>query len=139
MLFRMARNPVGRVLMRHLTPEFLVRRNLREVYGDPARLDEATVRRYHALARRAGNREALIARLNGPPPPVLASRLGELRLPVLIQWGEKDRWIPLAYGEGFRRAIAGAQLAIYPDAGHVPMEEIPVVTARDADAFLGSE
>lgn len=139
MLFRMARNPAGKVLLRWLTPEFLVRRNLREVYGDPDRLDEATVHRYQDLARRAGNREALIDRLNGPPSPVLAGRLGELKLPVLIQWGAKDRWIPLASGEGFQRGIAGAQLAIYPDAGHVPMEEIPEVTARDADAFLGTE
>jgi pimeloyl-ACP methyl ester carboxylesterase len=138
-LFRMARNPVGKVLLRWLTPEFLVRRNLREVYGDPDRVDEATVHRYQDLARRAGNRDALIDRLNGPPSPVLASRLGELKLPVLIQWGAKDRWIPLANGEGFQRGIAGSQLAIYPDAGHVPMEEIPEVTARDADAFLGAE
>jgi pimeloyl-ACP methyl ester carboxylesterase len=138
-LFAMARNPVGKVLLQYLTPELLVRRNLRDVYGDPDRVDEVTVRRYQDLSRRAGNRAALVARLNGPAPPVLAGRLGELRLPVLIQWGAKDRWIPLAHGEGFQRAIAGAQLAIYPDAGHVPMEEIPVVTARDADAFLGSE
>lgn len=139
LLFRMARNPVGRVLLRYLTPEVLVRRNLREVYGDPDRLTEATVHRYQDLARRAGNREALVARLNGPDAPLLAGRLGELTLPVLIQWGEKDRWIPLAHGEGFQRGIAGSQLAIYPDAGHVPMEEIPAITARDADAFLGSE
>jgi hypothetical protein len=63
--------------------------------------------------------------------------MGELKLPVLIQWGELDRWIPLSDAHGFQRGIAGAELRVYPGAGHVPMEELPEATARDADAFLG--
>ena len=35
--------------------------------------------------------------------------------------------------------IAGSKLVVYPDAGHVPMEEIPEETARDAEAFLRAE
>jgi hypothetical protein len=51
--------------------------------------------------------------------------MGELKLPVLIQWGELDRWIPLSDAHGFQRGIAGAELRVYPGAGHVPMEELP--------------
>ena len=85
------------------------------------------------MARRAGNRGAMLARITGPPDPTLADRLGELKLPVLIQWGE----IPLSDAHGFQRGIAGAELRVYPGAGHVPMEELPEATARDAEAFLG--
>jgi len=79
----------------------------------------------------------MVARITGPPDPTLADRLGELKLPVLIQWGELDRRIPLSDAHGFQRGIAGAELRIYLGAGHVPMEELLEATARDADAFLG--
>jgi pimeloyl-ACP methyl ester carboxylesterase len=138
MLFRLAQTPIlGPLLLLHVTPRFVVRRNLDTVYGDPSRLTDAAVDRYWAMARRAGNRGAMLARITGPPDPTLADRLGELKLPVLIQWGELDRWIPLSDAHGFKRGIAGAELRVYPGAGHVPMEELPEPTARDADAFLG--
>jgi len=109
------------------------------VYGDPARVTDALVERYHDLVLRAGNRDALVDRLTGPPDPLLDDRLDELRLPVLIQWGEEDSWIPVSHAHRLARGIAGAELRIYPGAGHTPMEELPGPTARDADAFLGRD
>jgi pimeloyl-ACP methyl ester carboxylesterase len=139
MLFREAQTPiVGPWVLLHVTPRFMVRRNLEGVYGDPSRLTGAVVVRYQAMMLRAGNRGAMLARITGPPDPNLADRLGELKLPVLIQWGALDRWIPLSDAQGFQRGIAGAELRVYAGAGHVPMEELPEATARDADAFLGS-
>ena len=137
-LFLLAQTPIlGPSMILHVTPRFLVRYNLEGVYGDPSRLTDAVVDRYWAMGRRAGNRGAMLARITGPPDPNLADRLGELKLPVLIQWGELDRWIPLSDARGFQRGIVGAELRVYPGAGHVPMEELPEATARDADAFLG--
>jgi pimeloyl-ACP methyl ester carboxylesterase len=138
MVYRLAQTPIlGRLLLLHVTPRFVVRRNLETVYGDPSRLTNAVVDRYQAMTLRAGNRGAMLARMTGPPDPLLADRLGELKLPVLIQWGQLDGWVPLSNAYGFQRGIAGAQLRVYPGAGHVSMEEIPEATARDADAFLG--
>jgi pimeloyl-ACP methyl ester carboxylesterase len=137
--FRLARTPVVNVLLRKLTPRFLIRRNVEDVYGDPSRVTDELVERYHDMVLRAGNRDALVDRLTGPPDPLLDDRLDELRLPVLIQWGEEDRWIPVAHAHRFARGIAGARLRIYPGAGHTPMEELPGPTARDANAFLGRD
>jgi pimeloyl-ACP methyl ester carboxylesterase len=39
-------------------------------------------------------------------------------------------------GERFKRDIAGSRLVIYPDLGHVPMEEDPATTVGDAARFL---
>jgi pimeloyl-ACP methyl ester carboxylesterase len=137
-LFKLAQTPIlGPFVIRHVTPRFVVRRNLETVYGDPSRLTAAVVNRYWAMTLRAGNRGAMVARIIGPPDPNLADRLGELKLPVLIQWGELDQWIPVSDAYGFQRGIAGAELRVYPGAGHVSMEELPEATARDADAFLG--
>jgi pimeloyl-ACP methyl ester carboxylesterase len=135
-VFRLAQSSLGGAVLRWVTPRFLVRANTKQVYGDLSRLREDVVDRYYDVARRAGNRQALIDRFQAAAPPALDARLKELHLPTLILWGGRDTWIPPSFGERFARGIAGAQLIVYPDAGHVPMEELPAQTARDAEAFL---
>jgi pimeloyl-ACP methyl ester carboxylesterase len=115
-----------------------VKKNVEEVYGDPSRVTEPLVDRYYELTRREGNRQALLDRFGAPPDPPLDEHLGEIKVPVLLEWGERDRWIPLPFAQRFLAGIQGAKLVTYPDAGHVPMEELPEATARDADAFLTS-
>jgi pimeloyl-ACP methyl ester carboxylesterase len=133
--FRLARTPgVARVLA-WVTPRSFIERNLREVYGDPERISPEVVDRYHALTRRAGNRDAFIARARHAEE----SRIDELRglhTPTLLQWGALDRWIPVEQAEAFRAVLPHAELIVYPEAGHIPMEEIPAQTAADARAFL---
>lgn len=51
-------------------------------------------------------------------------------------WGGKDPWIAPEKAERFKKDIAGSKIIIYPGAGHVPMEELPEPTVRDALAFL---
>jgi pimeloyl-ACP methyl ester carboxylesterase len=138
-IFRLMRTPVLNRLLTVATPRWVVKKNVLEVYGDPSRVDEALVDRYYDLTRAEGNRTALRDRLNGPPEPDLDERLGELRAPVLLLWGEQDRWIPRSFAERFRAGIAGAKLVTYPDAGHVPMEEVPEATAAEAARFLAEE
>ena len=135
-IFKLARTPVLGQLLRFVTPRFLVAKNVREVYGDPSRVTDAVVDRYYALARREGNREALLSRLNGPQDPPLDDRLREIKAPTLIEWGGRDAWIPPEFAARLSAGIKGSRVVMYPGAGHVPMEEIPEETARDAEAFL---
>jgi pimeloyl-ACP methyl ester carboxylesterase len=136
-------NPVVREAMSLLTPRFLFENALAGAYGDPSRMKETDITRYYELMRREGNRSAFITRASGTridrgnlsvlPEPVA---LADLRMPVLIQWGAKDTWIPLRIGERIQAAIPGSQLIVYPDAGHAPMEEIPAESVADARTFL---
>jgi pimeloyl-ACP methyl ester carboxylesterase len=129
-------SPIGRAL-RWITPRAFIRRSIAGVYGDPARLREDAIDRYYDLFRREGNRAALREMLCAREPSV-EGRLLELRLPVLLQWGERDRRVPVAFGRRFAEGIPGARLVVYGSAGHLPMEELPEETARDAEAFLAS-
>jgi pimeloyl-ACP methyl ester carboxylesterase len=61
--------------------------------------------------------------------------LKKITVPVLIQWGKDDRWIPLANAFEFQKLIPKADLKIY-DSGHVPMEENPMETVKDYMIFL---
>jgi len=64
------------------------------------------------------------------------SGLASIRVPTLILWGQRDRWIPPAHAGEFARRIPGATLRMYPALGHIPMEEDPVRVGTDLCAFL---
>ncbi len=134
-IFRLARTPVVGEIMRYVSPRFMIRRNLEQVYGNDALITDALIDRYHDLLRREGNRGALLKRIrNDRPPPF--ERIGEIRHPTLILWGGQDVWIPPEFGERFDEDLPNSKLIFYDDAGHIPMEEIPGRTAEDVRAFL---
>jgi len=122
------------VIPRFYTPRTTTRAILRDAYGDPDALSEATVERYHDLLRRRGNRTAVIDLVQtvgaAPYDP------SHVDVPTLVQWGTEDTWLPLPLGRQFASEIPDATLETYPGVGHVPMEEAPVETAGDAMAFL---
>jgi len=139
LIFRLAALPgIGAVLTK-LTPRSLYRRSLEEVYADDSLVDDALVERYFELSLRAGNREAFLQRVraasrSAPEDPSTA--LAQIGAPTLVQWGGQDEWIPPEHGRRFAEDIPDARLVVYDDLGHVPMEEAPARTARDAREFL---
>jgi pimeloyl-ACP methyl ester carboxylesterase len=65
-------------------------------------------------------------------------RIGEINVPVLILWGEHDVTTPVAFAHAFNDAIEQTTLKIYPNAAHLPMEEIPLDVARDIRSWIGT-
>jgi pimeloyl-ACP methyl ester carboxylesterase len=58
-----------------------------------------------------------------PYDPKLARRLRRVQCPTLLIWGANDRLVPPAYGEAYKKHIAGARLELIPNCGHLPMFE----------------
>lgn len=134
---RLARMPVIGDLLRLAPVEGFTRSGLMGVYGDRSRVGDELVTRHAELMLRPGNRAALSARARSADPrDETWKQLPRITTPTLVLWGERDTWITPEFGRRFARDIPGATLTIYPDLGHVPMEEDPVRTARDAAAFL---
>ncbi len=143
LVLRALGSPTLRKALSVLTPKFIIERSLREVYGDPDRLQPETVTRYYELLRREGNRQAYLNRremqprrdsnLPDLPEPV---NINDSEVPVLIIWGRLDSWIPVSVGYRLHEAIAHSELLIYDDLGHVPMEEDPERTISDVKEFL---
>ncbi len=138
-IFRLAGVPVLNGLLRWVTPRAVIRANVNEVYGDTGRVTDSVVDRYYDMTRREGNRQATIDRFSHLSDPDLDGRLREIHLPVLLEWGERDVWIPIAFAHRMQEGIAGSKLVTYPDGGHVPMEELPELTAGDAERFLTAD
>lgn len=125
-----------------ITPRFMVAHNVESTYGDSEKVTEKTVDRYHELALRDGNREAIrsLFQYVDEMKDLMPLEISEIRQPTLIMWGEKDVWIPTEEMiRNWKRDLPEAKVIIYEGAGHIPMEEIPDVTAKDADDFISGE
>jgi len=134
--FLVARVPVLNRIFDWVLPRPLVVASVRNVYGDPSRVYEALVDRYYELALREGNRRALVQRLQQNRRGEDAERIRELKLPTLILWGGRDRLVPPSVGRQFQQDIAGSELVVFDDLGHVPHEEDPAHTLPPVQAFL---
>ncbi|PWK88198.1 hypothetical protein C8D88_103394 [Lentzea atacamensis] len=57
--------------------------------------------------------------------PTLLERLGDVRIPVHVLWGESDRIVDAAYGKAYAAAIPGSTFTPLPRTGHLPQLETP--------------
>ncbi|KAF2407580.1 Pimeloyl-ACP methyl ester carboxylesterase [Pseudomonas antarctica] len=63
-------------------------------------------------------------------------RLGEIRCPVLLLWGEEDAWIPAAQGDVLHSRITDVTYLRIPLAGHLVQEDAPEAIAAHLVHFL---
>lgn len=71
------------------------------------------------------------------PDIYLNDRIGTIKAPALVLWGDKDQLIELAVGEAFHAAMPGSQFVVFKDCGHSPQYERPQETAEAILTFLG--
>jgi len=135
--FKLAMNPWTKNISHRITPYFLVKKSVEDVYGDKSLVSDETVQRYYDLMLRKGNREAfseiLINLHSGKVNPEI---IGNITQPTFIMWGSEDRIIDSEDAFRFRNAIKNSRVIVYPDVGHIPMEETPELSASDARNFL---
>lgn len=134
--FALARNPVTSLIARWVTPKFLVKSSLLEVYSNDSLVTDGLVERYYDMIRSTGNRKAFVDNVQSRKSEGKEVLLQQLSIPVLIQWGRDDHWVDVSMGKWFDAVIPQSEMIIYDHAGHVPMEEIPEITATDARRFL---
>jgi pimeloyl-ACP methyl ester carboxylesterase len=134
--FRIARTPGLRWLAEYTLPRGLVERSVRDLYGDPSKVTPELVDLYSAMARRAGNRNALARRMEQGYTGNVELLKG-ITAPALILWGDRDRLLPLELGQRFARDIPGARLVVFDGLGHMPQEEDPARTVAEVRRFLG--
>jgi pimeloyl-ACP methyl ester carboxylesterase len=115
--------PAALALMRYVLPKPLLRMNLEPAYADPAAMTDALATRYHDLMLAPGSRQALLARLQQTVLTDPVPWLQRIQAPVLLLWGDRDAFIPIANAADYLRALPHATLVTLPGVGHVPQEE----------------
>ena len=111
---------------------------LKEIVHDPALLTPAVIERSDRNRQRPGVMPPLMTVRDTLPlwESGFATRIGEIRHPTLILWGEEDRVFPLPAGENLQRTIKGSALVRIPNAGHIPQWERPDLANRAMIEFL---
>jgi pimeloyl-ACP methyl ester carboxylesterase/putative sterol carrier protein len=123
--------------------EAWMKRAVRRLMADPARLPSAGfdaaaaefIRIYRNPAARMAFFDSLRHILIEPPRPFWA-RVGRVRVPALVIWGEDDRLVPVRLAYKLKEALPGAELLVLAKVGHVPQFEAPEQTAGTLLRFL---
>lgn len=114
------------------------RDSLRSNFAAPDKVSEAFAAQVHDLNRREGlDRDGKIflkGFSTGDPQTVL----GQIRMPVLVLWGEKGITLSHLEAEVFAHWLVNAPRLVkkYADAGHYPQVEVPEKVAADIATFV---
>ena len=138
-IFKMAKTPILNSLFLYITPRFLIKKNIEEVYEDDSKITDELINRYHKMALRVGNRKAFIDRAKTDfklDTQVNLEKLKSIQTPTLLIWGAKDLWIPIANGIRMNEILVNSKLEVLENSGHVPMEENPIESLKLMNEFL---
>jgi pimeloyl-ACP methyl ester carboxylesterase len=133
--FKLAKYAWLEPVIKNLGTRLMVRRTMKDVYYDDSKLSETLYEQYLAATKRAGNRGAFIKRVNAEQNAD-TSALASIKTPTLLMWGDHDVLVPHTLAEKFQNAMANDTLILYTNMGHIPMEEMPERSVRDAMYFL---
>ena len=134
--FKIARTPVLNKIMTFITPRFMAKMSVENVYADKTKVTEGLVDRYFELTLREGNRQALVDRMTSVYDTSNIPRIKTIRQPTLVLWGEQDGLIPLSNAYRFHTDLPNDTLVILKNMGHVPMEENPKESLKAVLDFL---
>jgi pimeloyl-ACP methyl ester carboxylesterase len=68
----------------------------------------------------------------------LGRRLHRVTVPTLVVWGRQDRLVSVDYAAEFGRRIAGSQVEVIDDCGHVVQAEQPEAVGAAMSKFLAA-
>jgi pimeloyl-ACP methyl ester carboxylesterase len=134
--FRIARTPVLNKILTFITPRFVVKSSVENVFADKTKVTDTLVDRYFELSLREGNRQALVDRMQMPFDTSKVQQLKNIAQPTLILWGEKDGLIPVESAYRFQKDLPNDTLVILKNSGHVPMEENPAESLEVVLPFI---
>lgn len=123
---KVASLPLSAQLVQAFLPNFARVRYVAEwLCGGRAKLTRQAVEAHFVPLKTDGMAAALVAMVKTLRLDSIKDRIAQVPQATLILWGEKDPLMPVADARRFHHDIERSQLVIFPDAGHVPQEEIP--------------
>lgn len=91
-----------------------------------------------AIAQQAWNTGCTTKFVWPVPDLGLGRRLHRVTVPALIVWGRQDALISVEYAADFGRAIAGSQVEVIDDCGHVVQADQPDAVWQAVSKFLAA-
>lgn len=127
----------GQHLVRYILADNARNANtIQSAWFDPAQVTPDVLSGYRRALQTPAWDMGLLALLRDGMSNNLGPRLKNLHVPALIVWGEHDTWISPANAPKLNHDIAGSQLVMIENAGHVPHEEKPEEFNRSVIDFV---
>ncbi|MBT5541246.1 MAG: alpha/beta hydrolase [Gammaproteobacteria bacterium] len=126
-------------LLTQITPRALVEGLLTGGFGDPSKISEELVTRWHELLLKEGQRDAQMARMKQYISGDIDQIIQSIEAPVLIMWGKKNKVVSVALATEMKNLLVNSpsvEMIIYKNAGHQLVQEIGSETAKDALRYL---
>jgi len=102
------------------------RQGLFSTYHRKERITPELVDQFSAPLRRKGGREAYLAVSRTFPELFLTFQKGEVKVPTLLIWGDRDSSVPPRVATAFKNTLfPQAEIALIPESGHCPFDETP--------------
>ena len=134
--FTIAQIPVIQNIFTFITPRFIAKSSVENVYDDKTKVTEELVDRYFELSLRKGNRQAFVDRFKVKSDTMSHKKIKLINQRTLILWGENDELIPSEMAYLFHDNLPNDTLVILKNVGHVPMEESPSESLMPVIEFL---
>ena len=116
-----------------------IRANMKLIFANPAfQTNEALVDQFMTARVTSGDGGTINSLIESIKrrEDFLNDRLGEIKKPTLIIWGKQDGLLPVADAYTFNKGIAGSELLIIDQCGHVPQFEKAADFNKAVLAFL---
>lgn len=106
---------------------------------DPRLLTDTLIERVTAPFATLRRRKDLFRFLQGISTETMREMdalLPQIRQPVLILWGENDRWLTIDHAKRLQQRLPNNRLITLPDCGHLPQMEKPKEVAGVLSEFI---
>jgi pimeloyl-ACP methyl ester carboxylesterase len=111
---------------------------LRKSYVDPAIVTEAVVDDVMLAARSEGYMAGMTSLMQQYEEGAEIALAAQVRVPVLIPWGNQDRNKPAGEADALQRLLPGSKLVRFDGAGHYVHEEQPDGVATAIETWLAT-
>ena len=136
---RFLKSDVGRFLLFALPKNLQVWTILSYAYFDDEKITEEAINAYARPLRSTEGRHALVETARHLIPSNIddtTEKFKNVRIPVLILWGEKDKVVPQHVRDRLSEDFQHSRCTIFPATGHLPQEERPKETGEQILKFM---
>ena len=134
--FKIGKTPFLNKILTYITPRFIVKASVENIYFDKSKITSLLIDRYYELTLREGNRQAFVDRFTIAKDTTAYHNIKKINQPTLILWGSKDLLILIENAAKFHQDLPNNSLSIIEKTGHTPMEESPHESLKPVLDFL---
>ncbi|MDG2432509.1 alpha/beta hydrolase [Flavobacterium sp.] len=134
--FKIGRTPIINKVLTYITPRFIVKASIENIYFDKSKVTSSLIDRYYELTLRAGNRQAFVDHFTVIKDSLAYKKIKQISQPTLVLWGAEDLLIPVSNATKFHKDIPNNLMQIVSKSGHTPMEESPLESLKPVLNFI---